>query len=85
MGHAQIEWVRGLGRVAPMYLPVHFLPALLFKFKQIQAAPAAMLTTISLAALRSCVFLTSYQVCYYVIEHKKIALTHVKMATLLTH
>lgn len=56
------EWIRGLGRSARMYFPVHFLPALIFKLQRLKAAPQAFVTTLSLAALRSSVFLTSYQV-----------------------
>ncbi|GLD91684.1 hypothetical protein PINS_up000217 [Pythium insidiosum] len=59
--HALKEWVGGLGRALQIYLPVHFLPALIFKFKQVQVTPVAMSAKIAYAALCSSAFLTSYQ------------------------
>ncbi|KAF1335616.1 hypothetical protein FI667_g1212, partial [Globisporangium splendens] len=61
IGHSAKEWVGGIGRTARVYFPVHFLPALIFKLQQLRATPVASVTTLTLAALRSCVFLTSYQ------------------------
>uniref|UniRef100_K3W754 Transmembrane protein 135 N-terminal domain-containing protein n=1 Tax=Globisporangium ultimum (strain ATCC 200006 / CBS 805.95 / DAOM BR144) TaxID=431595 RepID=K3W754_GLOUD len=61
IGHSAKEWVGGIGRTARVYFPVHFLPALIFKLQQLRASPVASVTTLTLAALRSCVFLTSYQ------------------------
>ena len=60
--HAIKEWINGLGRSLQIYLPVHFLPAVIFRFQQLRGAPASTTARISYAALRSSAFLTSYQV-----------------------
>lgn len=60
--HGVKEWIGGLGRAAQVYMPVHILPALFFRFSQIKAAPLSSAAKISYAALCSCLFLTSYQV-----------------------
>lgn len=62
MTHAIKEWVNGLGRSLQIYLPVHMLPALFFRFQQLKDAPVALTAKISFAALCSSAFLTSYQV-----------------------
>lgn len=62
MTHGVKEWIGGLGRAAQVYLPVHILPALIFRFQQIKDAPLSSAGRISYAALCSCLFLTSYQV-----------------------
>ncbi|KAH7479145.1 hypothetical protein PRIC1_009303 [Phytophthora ramorum] len=59
--HAIKEWVNGLGRSMQIYLPVHFLPAMIFRFQQLQGAPVSTTARISYAALCSSAFLTSYQ------------------------
>ncbi|TYZ64224.1 hypothetical protein PybrP1_005903 [[Pythium] brassicae (nom. inval.)] len=59
--HNVKEWFGGLGRAALVYAPVHILPALIFRFAQLRAAPLASAARISYAALCSCLFLTSYQ------------------------
>ncbi|CAI5712313.1 unnamed protein product [Hyaloperonospora brassicae] len=59
--HAIKEWINGLGRSLQIYLPVHFLPAMIFRFQQLRGAPASTTARISYAALRSSAFLTSYQ------------------------
>uniref|UniRef100_K3W753 Transmembrane protein 135 N-terminal domain-containing protein n=1 Tax=Globisporangium ultimum (strain ATCC 200006 / CBS 805.95 / DAOM BR144) TaxID=431595 RepID=K3W753_GLOUD len=59
--HGVKEWIGGLGRAAQVYLPVHILPALIFRFSQIKAAPISSAARVSYAALCSCLFLTSYQ------------------------
>jgi hypothetical protein len=61
--HAIKEWINGLGRSMQIYLPVHFLPAMIFRFQQLQGAPVSTTARISYAALCSSAFLTSYQVC----------------------
>ncbi|GAB9474565.1 hypothetical protein Gpo141_00011685 [Globisporangium polare] len=61
MTHGVKEWIGGLGRAAQVYLPVHILPALIFRFQQIKDAPLSSAGRISYAALCSCLFLTSYQ------------------------
>ncbi|KAG6975071.1 hypothetical protein JG688_00002760 [Phytophthora aleatoria] len=60
--HAIKEWINGLGRSMQIYLPVHFLPAMFFRFQQLQGAPVSTTARISYAALCSSAFLTSYQV-----------------------
>lgn len=60
--HAVTEWVNGLGRSLLIYLPVHVLPAAIFRFPQLRRAPVAMPVKIAFAALCSSAFLTSYQV-----------------------
>ncbi|KAF1335615.1 hypothetical protein FI667_g1211, partial [Globisporangium splendens] len=59
--HGVKEWIGGLGRAAQVYFPVHILPALIFRFSQIKAAPISSAARVSYAALCSCLFLTSYQ------------------------
>ncbi|ETI40484.1 hypothetical protein F443_14110 [Phytophthora nicotianae P1569] len=59
--HAIKEWINGLGRSMQIYLPVHFLPAMFFRFQQLQGAPVSTTARISYAALCSSAFLTSYQ------------------------
>ncbi|KAG7396384.1 hypothetical protein PHYBOEH_002304 [Phytophthora boehmeriae] len=59
--HAIKEWVNGLGRSMQIYLPVHFLPAMIFRFQQLQGAPMSTTARISYSALCSSAFLTSYQ------------------------
>jgi hypothetical protein len=61
MTHSTKEWFGGLGRAIRIYLPVHFLPAIIFKFPRLQGAPLTMTARISYAALCSSVFLTTYQ------------------------
>ncbi|KUF84134.1 hypothetical protein AM587_10017476 [Phytophthora nicotianae] len=60
--HAIKEWINGLGRSMQIYLPVHFLPAMFFRFQQLQGAPVSTTARISYAALCSSAFLTSYQI-----------------------
>lgn len=60
--HAIKEWAAGFTRALQIYLPVHCLPALIFRFKQLQQAPVSATTKVSYAVLRSSSFLTSYQV-----------------------
>lgn len=62
MTHAIKEWINGLGRSMQIYLPVHFLPAMFFRFQHLQGAPVSTTARISYAALCSSAFLTSYQV-----------------------
>lgn len=59
--HNVKEWVGGLGRAIQIYLPVHLLPALIFKFKRLQQNPLSTTARITYAALCSSAFLTSYQ------------------------
>ncbi|CAH0516182.1 unnamed protein product [Peronospora belbahrii] len=59
--HAIKEWINGLGRSMQIYLPVHFLPAMFFRFQYLQEAPLSTIARISYAALCSSAFLTSYQ------------------------
>ncbi|KAI9906903.1 hypothetical protein PsorP6_004160 [Peronosclerospora sorghi] len=59
--HAIKEWINGLGRSIQIYLPVHFLPAMFFRFQYIHQSPATAFARISYAALCSSAFLTSYQ------------------------
>ncbi|DBA03236.1 TPA: hypothetical protein N0F65_011595 [Lagenidium giganteum] len=59
--HGAKEWVNGLGRSLQIYLPVHFLPALIFRFNQLKNAPLTSTAKVSYAALCSSAFLTSYQ------------------------
>ncbi|KAF4323676.1 hypothetical protein JM18_001271 [Phytophthora kernoviae] len=59
--HAIKEWINGLGRSMQIYLPVHFLPAMIFRFQQLQGALVSTTARISYSALCSSAFLTSYQ------------------------
>ncbi|KAF4139375.1 hypothetical protein GN958_ATG11276 [Phytophthora infestans] len=59
--HAIKEWINGLGRSMQIYLPVHFLPAIFFRFQQLHGSPLSTTARISYAALCSSAFLTSYQ------------------------
>jgi hypothetical protein len=59
--HAIKEWFLGFGRAIQIYLPVHFLPAILFRFHKIRQSPIVSSAKISYAALCSSAFLTSYQ------------------------
>ncbi|TMW60631.1 hypothetical protein Poli38472_000673 [Pythium oligandrum] len=59
--HSMKEWVGGFGRAMQIYLPVHFLPALIFRFPRLQQAPLSNTARISYNALCSSAFLTSYQ------------------------
>ncbi|CAI5726075.1 unnamed protein product [Peronospora effusa] len=61
VAHAIKEWINGLGRSMQIYFPVHFLPAMFFRFQQLQGAPVSTIARISYAALCSSAFLTSYQ------------------------
>ncbi|CAI5733430.1 unnamed protein product [Peronospora destructor] len=61
VAHAIKEWINGLGRSMQIYLPVHFLPAMFFRFQQLQGAPVSTIARIFYAALCSSSFLTSYQ------------------------
>ncbi|KAG1684071.1 hypothetical protein DVH05_011888 [Phytophthora capsici] len=65
--HAIKEWINGLGRSMQIYLPVHFLPAMFFRFQQLQGAPVSTTARISYAALCSSAFLTSYQVSSFLV------------------
>lgn len=60
--HSMKEWIAGFGRAGQMYLPVHFLPALIFKFSNWKTAPVTTSARILYATLCSSAFLTSYQV-----------------------
>jgi len=68
MTHSMKEWMGGLGRAIQIYLPVHFLPALIFKFQRLQSTPLATTARIAYAALCSSAFLTSYQVDLHAFE-----------------
>ncbi|CEG47489.1 Uncharacterized conserved protein [Plasmopara halstedii] len=59
--HAVKNWFHGFGRSMQIYLPVHFLPAILLRYQQMKRAPVATIARTSYAALRSSAFLTSHQ------------------------
>ncbi len=60
--HALTEWTHGFGRAAQIYVPVHFLPLLVFKAKQIQQSPMGTVMKTTYNAICSSAFLTTYQV-----------------------
>ncbi|MES1909150.1 MAG: hypothetical protein MHM6MM_001946 [Cercozoa sp. M6MM] len=58
---AAMQWFYGIGRALPVYLPVHLLPLLLFRFGKLRSAPIETLRRVTFALVRSSVFLTSFQ------------------------
>mmetsp|Transcript_17479 Transcript_17479/g.27283 ORF Transcript_17479/g.27283 Transcript_17479/m.27283 type:complete len:360 (-) Transcript_17479:172-1251(-) len=61
--HSTGDWFRGLIRAGKIYLPVHFIPLLLFRYKALLRDPSEALFKTSIALLRSCCFLTTYVLC----------------------
>lgn len=55
------DWFLGLGRAARIYMPVHFLPTLLFSPAKIFNNPTKFFKQKLLNVLRSAIFLTTYQ------------------------
>ncbi|OQS04199.1 hypothetical protein THRCLA_03554 [Thraustotheca clavata] len=51
----------GIIRASKVYLPVHAIPFVLFRYKKLQTAPIASIATIIYATLRSSAFLSAYQ------------------------
>ena len=59
--HNAIDWVYGLSRAARIYLPVHFLPTILFEPKRIFQEPLLWLKKKGWNVMVSSIFLTTYQ------------------------
>eukprot|EP00485_Elphidium_margaritaceum_P003404 CAMPEP_0202695724 /NCGR_PEP_ID=MMETSP1385-20130828/9251_1 /ASSEMBLY_ACC=CAM_ASM_000861 /TAXON_ID=933848 /ORGANISM="Elphidium margaritaceum" /LENGTH=295 /DNA_ID=CAMNT_0049351801 /DNA_START=256 /DNA_END=1143 /DNA_ORIENTATION=- len=59
--HNCIDWLYGLVRGARIYVPVHFLPNILFNPKRILKDPLTWLQRKSFNVMVSSVFLTTYQ------------------------
>jgi len=60
--HNSKDWFAGLFRAARIYIPVHFLPMLLFTPKLVMNNPLLYLYRKGLNTIRSSLFLTTYQV-----------------------
>lgn len=61
MTHAFKNWFLGLVRSMQIYFPVHFLPAILFRFQELKKTPLVTIARTSYAVLCSSAFLTSHQ------------------------
>jgi hypothetical protein len=60
VGHCTSDWVLGLGRAAKIYLPVHLIPVVLFRYKKLMSDPAQQLLDTGRNVMLSCMFLTTY-------------------------
>mmetsp|Transcript_18607 Transcript_18607/g.34476 ORF Transcript_18607/g.34476 Transcript_18607/m.34476 type:complete len:443 (-) Transcript_18607:30-1358(-) len=58
--HCVTDWFAGLGRAGKMYLPVHFLPLLLFQSGALAKNPIGQLARTGHNFAKSCLFLTTY-------------------------
>lgn len=58
--HITTDWFWGLLRAAKMYVPVHFVPMLLFKSRALLKEPVRQLTATAKSTLLSCIFLSTY-------------------------
>ena len=59
--HNTVDFGRGLLRALQVYVPVHCLPALIFRRDQLIRAPVETMQRISKAVVQSCFFLSSIQ------------------------
>mmetsp|Transcript_3964 Transcript_3964/g.4451 ORF Transcript_3964/g.4451 Transcript_3964/m.4451 type:complete len:452 (+) Transcript_3964:135-1490(+) len=55
------DWFLGLGRAGRIYLPVHLIPMIIFRYNSLLSDPSSTLLHTFKAFVSSCMFLTSYQ------------------------
>ena len=58
------KFCRVIVRAWKMYLPVHALPILIFKFKQLRKTPGKVLKRLVKDTVYSCLWLATYIACY---------------------
>jgi len=84
------DWVIGLLRAAKVYLPVHFVPMILFRYKSLLKDPQSQLLRTFQNFANSCAFLTSYVFvikstqCFLRNLRKKDVASHALLSGLLT-
>ncbi|KAG9415463.1 hypothetical protein AC1031_008906 [Aphanomyces cochlioides] len=62
LAHVAKDWLKdGMLWSAKLYIPVHFTPLVLFKWRKLLDAPLSMTGRTIFATLRSCAFLSTYQ------------------------
>ncbi|KAF0687199.1 Aste57867_21055 [Aphanomyces stellatus] len=63
LAHSAKDWVStGVVRAGKVYLPVHLMPLVLFRYKKLATAPVATLARVAFDTLRSAAFLSTYQI-----------------------
>merc|ERR1712232_335009 len=61
--HVTVDWFKGLQRAAKIYIPVHVIPLLLFRYHKLARDPVGQIVRTCRATLSSCMFLSTYVFC----------------------